>query len=252
MTQPLVITVDVEGLVDSGRFHSVDRLAALLEDTEIPATLFVTPSVVENKPETVADWIKGHHQVALHVHPGRLGGDSDWLETYERSAIATFLKRGIDTFEAVLGTSPEGFRAGRWSFSEAVLKACDDVEIEWDASHRPETRLDPYTRYGTEEFPMSVYSNSLLRVFLRPYGIDGIPLHADGFSKSRLRSFALSIATRLLSLGDSPYLMISFHDYDLAASQLRNRIEHYLKRVAASRRAVTIEDLRDGNAYSDA
>jgi len=215
----------------------------LLTTIGVPATMFVTPSVVEQRTVTITDWMADQHQIGLHIHPARLGGDSDWLETYEKSQISAFLESGIETFEEYLGEAPAGFRAGRWSFNEDVLAACGDAGIEWDASQRCPGRLDPYVDHGTWEFPMSVYSDPLVRCFLRPYGIDGVPLHVDGFIESRFRSLLLAFASKRIAASDAPYIMVSLHDYDLVDQTIRQRIQRYLTRLVSSRRVATIPNI---------
>lgn len=249
MTGPLLITVDVEGIVDADQDYSVDRLVDLLEGLEVPATLFVTPSIVRNRAETVAAWVEGDHRVALHVHPARHGGNSDWLATYDAPEIARFLAEGGDTFEECVGFRPSGFRAGRWSFSEAVLQACSMADIEWDASLRPDRRRDPYTRSGVTEYPMSVYGNRVVEALLRGYDIDVVPLHADALARSRLRTVLLYGTTWRLLVSDLPYTMVSFHDYDLVDDGVRRRIERYLLRLSTHRTAATLPDLSDRNTF---
>jgi hypothetical protein len=51
MTEPpLLITVDVEGIIEEDDFRSVSTLASFLETLRLPATLFVTPDVARRRP----------------------------------------------------------------------------------------------------------------------------------------------------------------------------------------------------------
>lgn len=239
----LLITVDVEGLVEEGSFESVRTLETFLETLGLPATLFVTPAVVSARPDTVAAWVEAGHSVGLHVHPARFGGDSDWLETYEQFEIEEFLTRGRTVFEDSIGHEPMLFRAGRWSFSHTVLAALDATGFDVDASHRPGGRRDPYAHGGVAEYPMTVVGNPLLELLLRPTGIDGMPLHADAFLQTRPRAVALYAATAIAMRTTRPYVMVSLHDYDLSAPRVRNRIMRYLARLAEWRRPTTLGDL---------
>lgn len=238
---PLALTVDVEGVVESNDFTSVRELDSVLETLSLPASLFVTPAVIEQCTEIVAGWLDGPHTVGLHLHPGRFGGDSDWLATYEQSAIETFLGRGAQVFERHLGTVPTCFRAGRWSFSGRLLAALAAAGFEADASHRPGGRCDVYTRHGVTEFPMTVVGHPLLRYVLRSTGLDGIPLHTDLLLKPGHRAPALYIATAAAARSERPYVMVSLHDYDLMDDTLRQRIVRYVARLADWCRPVTLE-----------
>jgi peptidoglycan/xylan/chitin deacetylase (PgdA/CDA1 family) len=240
---PLLVTVDVEGIVDQGSFESVDVLASSLDALGLPATLFVTPAVVEHRPAIVREWVAGDHAVGLHVHPGRLGGDSDWLETYDLADLVTFLDRGVAVFEDELGFTPTSFRGGRWSFSETLLAALDDRGFTVDATHRPGGRLDAYRYAGVTEYPMTVVGNPVFRFLLRRTGIDGLPLHADAFLETRPRAAALYAATTAVAASDRPYLMTSLHDYDIIDGTLRRRVERYLARLSEWCRPATLATL---------
>jgi len=244
---PLLITVDVEGVVEEDDFRSVDRLASLLETFEIPVTLFVTPAVTINRPEVIARWIGGDHAVGLHIHPARLGGDSDWLATYSKSSIRTFICRGQDVFSDSVGIEPTLFRAGRWSFSQTLLAALDEQGIECDASQRSAKKRSAYTLGNVTEYPMTVFGSSIVRYILRPYGIDGVPLHPDAFLKSHSLALPLYTATAREILSDRPYVMVSFHDYDLVDGVLHRRLTRYLSRVTDWYRSDRIETLPLGN-----
>lgn len=241
--QPLLVTVDVEGVVSTGSYESVDELDELVRTLDVPVTLFVTPAVVRNRTGKVRSWVESEHAVGLHLHPGRMGGDSDWLATYDESAIRRFLREGRNTFAEQLDFRPSLFRAGRWSFSESLLRALAAEGFERDASHRPAVRRDPYESYGVTEFPMTVVGNTFTHLAFRRFGIDGVPLHADGFGQTLPRYVMLLGATAIVRATDRPYLMVSFHDYDLVSADIYGRIERYLKNLCRKQRATTVPDL---------
>jgi peptidoglycan/xylan/chitin deacetylase (PgdA/CDA1 family) len=244
MTPPsLAVTVDVEGVVEEGNFGSVATLDAFLAEVGVPATLFVTPAVIRERTEAVRGWIEGPHAVGLHLHPGRFGGDSDWLASYERHEIESFLERGKAVFEERFDEEPRLFRAGRWSFSERLLVALDASGFEIDASHRPDGRRAPYAYGGLTEYPMTVLSNPALRLLLRPTGVDGFALHTDAFLRNRPGTAALYTATGIAAASGRPYLMVSFHDYDLVDDARRRRTKTYLGRLAARCRPRTVPEL---------
>lgn len=237
---PLLVTVDVEGVVATDDFRSVDLLGELLEALALETTLFVTPAVIRRHPERLAEWQEQGHSVGLHLHPGRLGGESDWLGTYDSEAISGFLERGSAVFENHVGHEPTLFRAGRWSFSDELLRALAETGFRYDASHRPSSNREPYRRHGVSELPMSVYGNALVCSLLSRRTIDGIPLHADAFLRSAWRAVPFYGITSLVARQDRPYMMVSFHDYDLFDSSVSERIHRFLHRLGDRFDATTI------------
>lgn len=240
---PFIITVDVEGAVESKSYHSVELLAQTLSDLALPATLFVTPDVIREKTSTVEQWIADGHTVGLHIHPERLGGDDVWLGKYRQDTIESFLYQGIDIFESHLGDCPRLFRAGRWSFSETLLRALAATGFEYDASHRPIEHHDPYRTHGLVEFPLSVYGSRLFRSRFLPWDVETLPLSVDALLRGTPLSLACYAATWRILAADPSYLMVGFHDYDLSDSPVRRRIERYLARVGEFTEPVSLDEL---------
>jgi peptidoglycan/xylan/chitin deacetylase (PgdA/CDA1 family) len=239
-----LLTIDVEGGSKPNVYRCVDILEQFLDEIEIPATLFVTPDVVENRPETVAKWLDQPHSVGLHIHPERIGpGDSDWLAEYDEESIEKMVAIGCETFADHLGFEPVQFRAGRWEYSEQLLRALRNQGFELDASLRPDTRRDPYEQSGIWEIPMTVYDSAVVRQLLRPWTIDSIPLHADGFLTNRGFIPGFYVVTWRLLHMDLPYVMVSLHDCDVESITLRTRIGQYLSYVADKLIFATMNDL---------
>lgn len=238
-----LLTVDVEGGSEPNAYRSVDILEQFLDEMGIPATLFVTPDVVENRPETVAKWLSQSHSVGLHIHPERIGpGDSDWLTEYDKESIEGMVAIGCETFADHLGFDPVQFRAGRWEYSEQLLRALQSQGFEHDASLRPSSCRNPYERSGIEEIPMTVYDSAVIRQLLRPWTLDSIPLHADGFLTDRgLIPGFYAVTWRLLH-ADIPYLMTSLHDYDVESTTMRTRLEQYLSYIFSRTSPIVIDD----------
>lgn len=229
--KPLLITIDVEGIANENNFWSVDRLAELVETLSVPISFFVTPAVARNRSGTISAWLDNGHEVGLHVHPSRFGGESDFLGEYDAPAVAEFLSRGTDVFEKQLNHEPVGFRSGRWSFSNSILEALIGTGFEYDASYRPSGPCDPYVHGDILELPMSVYGNRVVELLLSRYEINGIPLHADAFLRNAVRTVPFYGVTRLVARQDRPYVMVSLHDYDLCRPDVRDRVQRYLARL---------------------
>lgn len=240
----ILITIDVEGQESSEFYESVEALDQVLSRNEWPVTMFVTPDVVENRPSIVEKWIEGDHAVELHLHPERLpNGASGRLSTYSCDEITGFLSHGKSVFEDVVGHEVSAFRAGRWEYSSQLLRALSDTGFERDSSLRPEGHREPYVRHGVTELPISVYTNRVLRLLLQNRGISGIPLHVDGFLRNRGLAIPFFGVTWWLSHSNRPYLMVSFHDYDLRADTVRNRIIRYLDWLTDTGTVATFDDI---------
>lgn len=240
---PFLITVDVEGNVESGSCHTVDLLDQVLSDLALPMTLFVTPEVIRKRTSTIERWIADAHAVGLHIHPERLEGDNEWLGQYEQEEIESFLREGIDIFESNLGERPRLFRAGRWSFSGDLLRALAATEFEYDASHRPVVQREPYKSHDVIELPLSVYGSWLFRNLHFPWDIDALPLSIDALLQSIPRSFVCYGVTWRILTTEPSYLMVGFHDYDLSTSRVKERIERYLARVSEFTNPVSFDEL---------
>jgi peptidoglycan/xylan/chitin deacetylase (PgdA/CDA1 family) len=208
-------------------------LEHFLDEIEIPATLFVTPDVVENRPETVRKWLDQPHSVGLHIHPERIEpGDSDWLTEYDENAMEKMIAIGSDIFADYLDFEPVLFRAGRWEYSEQLLRALERQDFERDASLRPDFHSEPYNQSGIEEIPMTVYASALVRQLLRPWTLNSIPLHADAFLTNYIFMTGFYTVTWRLLQSDIPYLMTSLHDYDVESVTMRSRIKRYLSYIS--------------------
>ncbi|WP_436911289.1 hypothetical protein [Halosimplex marinum] len=228
----LVVTADIEGETDPASYRSTDAFREVARRLDGPLSLFVTPDVVRNRTDHVREWLDAGYPVGLHVHPARLTGGSDWLDEYDEAAIHGMVGEGLDVFDDHLDHAPPAFRAGRWAYSEALLRALDRHDVRIDASLCPDAHREPYERHGVTEYPMTVYRNPLVHQLLRPYGIDSIPLHADAFLANRPLAVGFLGVTLRLLVADRPYLMVNFHDYDVLADPLRSRIVAYVSALA--------------------
>ena len=237
----LLVTIDIEG--NSGEYECVNDLYSMLNEIDFGCTLFVTPDVVKNRTELVEDWIKDDHEVGLHIHPRRMTGGSDWLTEYKENEIEDMVINGTLVFEDELSYTPDIFRAGRWAYSNPMLKALGSQGYSIDASLRPREETNPYRRYGVKEVPHTVYSNVAVKAALKPFTVESIPFHADGWlSKSRLPRLFFHSVTLRKTASQPDYFMTSFHDYDVEATTLRDRITSYIKKLKRKATPITINE----------
>lgn len=249
---PSLVTIDVEGTlaVDSDHddpYASVKLLDKFLETARIPVTLFVTPDVVEQRPDTIRGWCRENTTIGLHIHPARLKrGQSDRLSEYDRETIEGFLAAGCESFESYLGMTPTSFRAGRWEYSEQLLAALDAQGFERDASLKPDLDMAPYSRSGIDEYPLTVYSNVLVQKLMRPWDFEGVPMHADAFLGNAFTASGFYCVTWRLIRSNRPYIMVSYHDYDLLRRPIRNRLGRYQRFLARRTEPTTLESFGQG------
>ncbi|WP_277543705.1 polysaccharide deacetylase family protein [Haloarcula laminariae] len=236
---PLISTVDVEG--HNGNYECVLALDRLLSTAEVPHTLFVTPDVVENRTELVARWVDSHHEVGLHIHPERLSGGSDWLTDYDEKEISEMLANSCRVFERELDMVPVIFRAGRWEYSDQLLRALADNGFESDASYRPDRFVNTYVRHGIREYPLTCYTNPLIKLLMTPWDNKSVALHADLFLSNLPLSVGFCSVTARMLLSDIPYLMIAYHDYDVL--ELADQFEFYINSLSRVRSQKTMSEI---------
>lgn len=244
-----IVTIDVEGTVASpyrttDPYSSVEKLASHLTKVGLPVTLFITPDVVENCTEIVSSWLERGVSLGLHLHPARLdGGTSDRLSHYDRDAIEEFIAVGCDAFESRLDTTPNCFRAGRWEYSSHLLEALRSQGFERDSSLKSDTYVRPYTESGIKEYPLTVYSNFLVRTLTKPWQFRGIPMHADAFLSNTLLAGGFYGVTWRLVHSNCPYIMVSYHDYDILDQSVCNRLVRYQRFLGERTEVTTLDQL---------
>jgi len=224
-----IITIDVEGSLNSNGYSCVENLDNLLKITNIQATLFVTPDVIDHNKDIIKEWKDENHTIGLHIHPARLTGRSDWLTEYSKSEVRDMIRRGIDTFETNIEAHPRVFRAGRWEYSEELLEVLSDFGFDADASLVPVSCRPPYQVDNVTELPLTTYQNWLTPVLLRHRGKRSVPLYADWFFPKPHYIPGFYFMTWRLLHSDNDYVMTAFHDYDLETPEFTDRVERYIE-----------------------
>lgn len=236
------ITIDVEGTLSADHinecrsFESVKLIDKHLREIPGPVSLFVTPAVIKRNTKIVGRWQESDSTVGLHLHPAQLTSEgSDWLTDYTYEEIEYLVARGSEVFEKHLGVKPTCFRAGRWEYSDRLLRALRTHGFEYDTSLRPERPTIAYSQEGICEVPLTVYSNTFLKGLLWHRGQSSVPLHADAFLNNTVLGLGFRMLVRRLINSSIPYIMISYHDYDMLfesfMSQISSTVEHILSRT---------------------
>jgi hypothetical protein len=139
--------------------------------------------------------------------------------------------------------TPTSFRAGRWEYSEQLLAALKAQGFERDASLKPDQGMAPYSRSGIDEYPLTIYSNVLIRSLTKPLDFEGVPMHADAFLGNAVTTGGFYGVTWQLTRSNRPYVMVSYHDYDLLHHPVRNRLGQYQRFLAGRTEPTTLESL---------
>lgn len=236
-----IITVDVEGDQGTDTYEAVaafDEFQAMLE---VPLTMFVTPDVVANDPERVLRWHSNGHMVGLHIHPDRLTGGSDFMTDYGKEAIVEMLKEACAVFEEFLEFTPKYFRAGRWEFSKALIRALSELGFHADASLVPSMARSQSDIEGITEYPLTIYRNVVTPLLLSFWETKSIPLYADWFLPKIWSIPGFYAVTWQLLRSQREYVMTAFHDYDVISSTMQRRMHRYIRFLTKRSEVLTLQ-----------
>ena len=125
-----VFSLDLEADYGGNEFLAVDRLfdlLNLLEEENVPLTVFVEGRILEKFPQLVLKAMKRDVDFQLHCfdHTNVSGDDH------------SSLKKSIDLFKSVTGKMPTGYRAHTFRLTQELYKALVSEGIKWDSSILP-------------------------------------------------------------------------------------------------------------------
>lgn len=116
---------------------ALDRILALVEKYDIPATFFIPASNVHLHPDVlkkVSD--RPQHEIGLHswVHENmmKMTGEEE-KEVY---------KKAMDAIKDFTGKAPVGIRTAAWDFSDSTASICKELGLIYDSSLMADDR--PY------------------------------------------------------------------------------------------------------------
>src|SRR5215213_4684464 len=116
------------GVISRGEFapKGVERVLALLERHQIPATFFVPGQTVLAYPDTVKAIVAGGHEIGHHgfVHE-RV---TELTPQREREV----LERGIEILTEIAGSAPSGYRSPSWDFTPQTLDLLQEHGFLYD------------------------------------------------------------------------------------------------------------------------
>lgn len=169
---------------DDPTFENLDRYVALVDDLEVPLSVFAVGKTIERRP-AVVDRLRSELDAEFHLHSYR----HDMTKSYDFRAE---LRRGVDAFERHFGTTPVGYRAPQGNVEPDELVALERAGFEFDASVFPSYRP-------------GVYNN--LRAPLTPYVPDGVEELIE-IPFAAVPWLRIPIAQNYLKLLGDPYLAL--------------------------------------------
>lgn len=243
-SQLACLTLDLENdwyFEDRGYDHLtfgyIDQFVDLINELDIPLTVFVVGKTLERFPEDV-DKIREEIESEFHLHSYR----HDITKSYD---FIEEINLGIDAFESYFGERPIGYRAPQGNITTEEICRLDDAGFEFDSSIFPSYRpgiynnLDaptyPYRPWGTEnfvEYPISVLprlriplSQSYLKLFGRTFLalLKRISLPNLLVFDSHLQDFYRTASHKNL---DTPLRQIHSRNLDNSIELFRSLIQH--------------------------
>ncbi len=114
--------------------RNVDRLLALLRETNTESTCFLLGWVVDRHPDVAKRITDAGHEIATHGYAHELVNEIG-PERFRHD-----IERSIDTIERAVGVRPRGYRAPGFSITQEASWAFEilaDLGLEFDASIFP-------------------------------------------------------------------------------------------------------------------
>ncbi len=121
-----LLSMDLETDYGTGRSDALDQLAwflDVLDELELPLTVFVEGQLFERRPHLCALLAGRGVDVQLHVYDHATTGDSP-----------DSLRRGVEAFAAFMGRPPDGYRAHTCRLTPELFDALVTLGFKWDSS----------------------------------------------------------------------------------------------------------------------
>jgi peptidoglycan/xylan/chitin deacetylase (PgdA/CDA1 family) len=131
----------------------LDRVLALLDKHNIPATFFIPSVSLAITPEMATKIKKsGRHEFGVH------GWIHEMNMTLPDSAERALLRKALDELTRLTGTKPTGYRAPSWNYSPNTLSILRDMGFRYESSlmadERPYEILQNGEPTGLVEIPV--------------------------------------------------------------------------------------------------
>ena len=118
------------------------RILRLLDRQDVPATFFVTGFVADHYPGACKAIIDRGHEIAHHNY------DHEWPPRSEPSVEREAFKKGFDALSRLTGSSPQGYRAPGWEFSEITFDLLLEYGIKYSSNMMDDEKPYEFTRNG--------------------------------------------------------------------------------------------------------
>jgi peptidoglycan-N-acetylglucosamine deacetylase len=111
-----------------GAQRGLERILALLESLDVPATFYVCGEVVEAWPGHVQKILDHDHEIAHHGHA------HFFTDVVDEGTQAYELEAGFHALEHTLGVVPRGFRSPGWELTRFTFEKLVELGVEYDSS----------------------------------------------------------------------------------------------------------------------
>jgi len=211
--------------------RNVDRILALLAESETRATFFTLGWVAQRYPQLVRRIVAGGHELASHGYGHERASD---LSPQDFRADVS---RAKQLLEDIGGQAVQGYRAPSFSIAEGNLWAFDVLQ---EAGYRYSSSVYPirHDHYGMPDSPRFAYPvrEGLLEVPVTTLRLRGRNLPSSGGGYFRLLPYALSRwMIGQVNRVDQQSAVFYFHPWEIDAGQPRvagidakTRFRHYV------------------------
>jgi polysaccharide deacetylase family protein (PEP-CTERM system associated) len=210
---------------------NIERILALLAQTQTRATFFTLGWIAERYPQLVRDIVAGGHELASHGYGHERASD------LSPQAFLYDIQRAKALLEDLGGVPVVGYRAPSFSIGKGNLWAFDVLR---DAGYRYSSSVYPiaHDHYGMPDSPRFAYPvrEGLLEIPVTTLRVGSRNLPSSGGGYFRLLPYALSrwMIARVNRIDGEPAVFY-FHPWEIDAEQpripgidARTRFRHYV------------------------
>ena len=177
-------TMDCESVVppisnpELGR-GAIKGYAQILEERGWHGTFFVLPEEVAALPNLIASLTDRGHEVGMHLHPKAAGHGSDYLATFSSDAQKNIVQKGMEVFEAHLGSHPVSARPGYFSVNDSTFPVFAGCGIRQTSASAPGRRMTSLASNWAGAPLFAHYANPYNRFLTGGLDLVEIPISVD-------------------------------------------------------------------------
>lgn len=194
-------------------FEYLDEFVELIDDLDVPLSVFVVGKTLEKYPEAV-DRLDDELDCEFHLH-------SYQHDTSKESDFREEISRGKKAFRAHFGKDPVGYRAPQGNIEPDQFPVLEDEGFAFDSSVFPSYRPGVYNNLDA---PLEPYVpegvSSLLEIPPSAFPVTRIPT-----SQSYFKLFGRPLLSYLSVARLPPVLVYNVHLQDLYRTESHDRLD---------------------------